>query len=95
MNKFDLLDSVLQKLGGDVALEDHTVPSAGISGSAKKKKCKSPSADTADELTKGLLNNASTRAFDRFNHTNLLRDKRDLQCCEIKEALDRVDESSG
>ena len=38
--------------------------------------------------------NASTRAFDRFNHTNLLRDKRDLQR-EIKEALDRVDELRG
>ena len=90
-NEFDLLDTVLQKLGGDVALED-TVPSGGIPGSTKKKKRKSPSADTADELTKGL--NASTRAFDRFNHTNLLRDKRDLQR-EIKEALDRVDELRG
>ena len=68
------------------------VSSGGIPGSAKKKKRKLPSADTADELTKGL--NASTHAFDRFKHTNLLHDKHDIQR-EIKEALDCVDELRG
>ena len=88
LNEFELLDTALQKLGGDVALED-TVPSGGIPGSSKKKKRMiSPSVDTEDEIMKGL--NASNRAFARFNHTNVLRDKRDLQR-EIKEALDRAD----
>lgn len=85
--EFELFGVVMQKISDDVALGDRT---HSVTKTNKNKR-KSPSAET-EGLTEGLK--ASTLAFNRFNMSNAMRDKRDLQR-ELMEAEDRVDELRG
>ena len=85
--EFELFGVVMQKSNDDVALADKT---HSVTRTNKNKR-KSPSPET-QQLTEGL--NASTLAFNRFNLSNAMRDKRDLQR-ELMEAEDRVDDLMG
>ena len=85
--EFELFDAVMQKISDDVSLADktHSVTKGN------KNKRKSPSAET-EQLTNGL--NESTLAFNRFNLSNAMRDRRDL-LRDLMESEDRVDELRG